>query len=585
MADSTQRSSLKISSAEKALKQKEKELYSIQRISKALSSTLKLDELLKLIMQEITALMDADRSTLYLLDKDRGEIWSKIALKAEVREIRQKLGVGISGTVAQTGQIINIPDAYHDDRFDPSTDKRTGYRTQSILCMPVWEPLSQNEKREILGVVQVLNKKDGAFTKDDESLLEIIASQVAISIANSRLYHQLEKKYQEIDVLYEFEQIISTQFSFQNLLKRILVNTADYLQADIVMAYFPFENEYVFAAYYKDGDTFYRTLPEVSRDWIGFVQNPDIRDLASLWHHFQSYFGVKSNYKDGSVIFSGIGLGDDKSGLFIALDLEASSSQEMQDQQKIFDLIAQKMSRALELETLHQNLLKQERLSAIGQMMSTIVHDIRSPINTVNGFVELIADESFSPEERQDFANIIRQEINSLMHMVTEILDFAKGKTSILLRKSSAKSVLKIFDPSLKQLCKLTKTDLHLDINSKHLIYVDEDKLSRVFHNITKNALEAMGEGGSFYININDKPDGVIFEFSDTGPGIPPEIQERLFESFVTSGKESGTGLGLAIVKKIIDEHGGHIEIDSKKNQGATFRIKLPLYKTNQGKI
>lgn len=581
MADSKKKPSAKISSTEKALRQKEKELYSIQRISKALSSTLKLNELLRLIMQEITALMDADRSTLYLLDKDREEIWSKIALKAEIREIRQKLGVGISGTVAQTGEIINIPDAYHDDRFDPSTDKRTGYRTQSILCMPVWEPLSQNEEREILGVVQVLNKKDGAFTKDDESLLETIASQVAISIANSRLYHQLEKKYQEIDVLYEFEQIISTQFDLQNLLEKILVNTTDYLQAGRVMAYFPFENGHVFAAFDKNGKNLYRTVPEVSKDWLKFVNNPQIRNIALLWDNFRSYFSIRANYEDCPVIFSPIRISKEKNGLFISLDVKASTSQEMLDQQKVFDLIAQKISRALELETLHQNLLKQERLSAVGQMMSTIVHDIRSPINTVNGFVELIAEESFSTEERKDFANIIRQEINSLMHMVTEILDFAKGKTSILPRKSSAKNVLKRFNPSLKQLCKISKTDLHLDINSKHIIYVDEDKLSRVFHNITKNALEAMGDGGAFYININDERDGVVFEFRDTGPGIPPEIQERLFESFVTSGKESGTGLGLAIVKKIIDEHGGHIVIESKKNQGATFRIKLPLYKSN----
>ena len=92
------------------LLQKEKELYSIQKIGQALSSTLHLDQLLNLIMKEITHLMNADRSTLYLLDKHRNEIWSKIALKAEVKEIRLKVGVGISGHVAATGDIINILD-------------------------------------------------------------------------------------------------------------------------------------------------------------------------------------------------------------------------------------------------------------------------------------------------------------------------------------------------------------------------------------------------------------------------------------------------------------------------------------------
>jgi len=567
----------------KALQQKEKELYSIQRISRALSSTLKLDELLKLIMQEITILMNADRGTLYLLDKDRGEIWSKIALKAEVSEIRQKLGVGISGTVGETGEIINIPDAYKDKRFDPSTDKRTGYRTRSILCIPVWEPLSRGDKQEILGVLQVLNKKEGIFTEDDERLLETIGSQVAISIANSRLYLQLEKKYQEIDVLYEFEQFISTLFNFSEILKQILAKTIDYLQADQVLAYFPKGNEHVFAGVEKNGNSIYQTAADVSDDWLDFSRQPDVSRLEDVWEYFHANFKIKKNFIDDGtpVILSTINIDEEKNSLFLAFGIKASSSQELQDQQKIFELIAQKISRALELETLRQNLLKQERLSGIGQMMSTVVHDIKSPISTVNGFVELMVDDSSSKDERHAFADIIRLEINSLMNMITEILDFAKGKTSILPRKSSAKNVMKRFEPSLKQMCQRKSTNLHLDVNSKQVIYVDEDKLSRVFHNITKNALEAMGEGGSFYVDVNDEKDNVVFQFKDTGPGIPEGIQNRLFDSFVTSGKESGTGLGLAIVKKIIDEHKGDIEIESKKGKGATFRIRLPVYKMN----
>jgi len=150
------------------LQQKEREIYSIQKIGQALSSTLHLDELLGVIMREITHLMNADRSTLYLVDRNKQEIWSKIALKAEVKEIRQKMGVGISGYVAASGEKINIPDAYQDSRFDPTTDKRTGYHTRSILCLPVWEPAtSQQQQREVLGVIQVLNKSEGHFTAED----------------------------------------------------------------------------------------------------------------------------------------------------------------------------------------------------------------------------------------------------------------------------------------------------------------------------------------------------------------------------------------------------------------------------------
>ncbi len=110
-------STRKITELQARLQQKERELFSIQKIGQALSSTLHLDDLLGVIMKEITHLMDADRSTLYLVDRKKNEIWSKIALKAEVKEIRQKIGVGISGYVAASGEKINIPDAYQDSRF------------------------------------------------------------------------------------------------------------------------------------------------------------------------------------------------------------------------------------------------------------------------------------------------------------------------------------------------------------------------------------------------------------------------------------------------------------------------------------
>ena len=162
--------------------------------------------------------------------------------------------------------------------------------------------------------------------------------------------------------------------------------------------------------------------------------------------------------------------------------------------------------------------------------------------------------------------------------MITEVLDFAKGKTSILPRKTGVKNVVNRFRPRLEQMCQKTGTNLNINIGSNQVIYADEDKLTRVFYNISKNALEAMGNGGDFEFIVSEQNNTVIFRFSDNGPGIPREIQDRLFDSFVTSGKESGTGLGLAIVKKIIEEHHGEIEIDSLEGQGATFQIKLPVY-------
>jgi signal transduction histidine kinase len=104
----------------------------------------------------------------------------------------------------------------------------------------------------------------------------------------------------------------------------------------------------------------------------------------------------------------------------------------------------------------------------------------------------------------------------------------------------------------------------------------DESKLKRVLWNLTRNACEAMGQGGTFRWTIARTGDQLIFECADTGPGIPKAMEGRLFESFATHGKASGTGLGLAMAKKIVDAHCGRISVTSAPGQGATFRIEIP---------
>ncbi len=571
----------KMKELEQALRQKEREVYSIQRIGKALSSTLQLDELLRLIVQEITTLMNADRGTLYIVDHECGEIWSKIALKAEVKEIRQTIGKGISGVVAQTGETINIPDAYQDDRFDPTTDKKTGYRTRSILCMPVWEPLSSGPDRKIIAVLQLLNKKEGVFSKEDESLLEALASQVAISISNSQLYHRLEKKFKEIDLLYELEQMLNSVEEIPGMITRILSQTASHLQAKWVLSAYPTEEEGILSASNHRGEYFFDTLPVLPNLLTELATNPSKSILQTHWADIKDYFRLNDDMdfsSDMPVLFSPIEIDEEHRGILIALDVQIGRSQQFADEQKMLELVAQKISRAHELNSLRESLLKRERLSAIGQLMSTIVHDLRGPVNTIYGFVDLMRDEE-SDTEREEYADIIRNEIQSMMNMITEVLDFAKGKTNILPRKTNVVDILKQFQPRLEQICQKNHTTLQLEIDSRRMVYVDIVKLNRVFYNITKNAMEAMGRGGQFTFRVFDQDDRVVFEFVDTGPGIPQEIQNRLVESFVTSGKESGTGLGLAIVKKIVDEHSGQIEIDSHPGEGATFRIILPEYR------
>ena len=207
-------------------------------------------------------------------------------------------------------------------------------------------------------------------------------------------------------------------------------------------------------------------------------------------------------------------------------------------------------------------------------MMSTIVHDLRTPINNIKGFVELMQDEE-DAETRTEFAGIVYEQVQTLTSMTRDVLDFAKGKTSILPVKHPADKLLSQFDKLFRKDVEGQGFHFNITCNSSSMTYVDPEKMGRVFMNIMKNALEAMQPGGTFSLTADDLEGEVLFSLADTGSGIPEEIRDKLFDEFVTSGKEGGTGLGLAIVKKMVEQHKGRIEVESEIGQGTTFKIYL----------
>lgn len=174
-----------------------------------LGKSLDLEITLRAVMDEARRLMQADRSTLFLLDLERNELWSKVH-KVDGKtmvEIRIPMNRGIAGFVASTGQTVNIPNAYDDPRFDPTTDRKTGYLTRTILCMPVY-----NSENKLIGVTQLINKYQGTFTRSDEEFMQAFNIQAGIALENAQLFERvlLEKQYQK-DILESLsDAVIST---------------------------------------------------------------------------------------------------------------------------------------------------------------------------------------------------------------------------------------------------------------------------------------------------------------------------------------------------------------------------------------
>ena len=170
------------------LEEENRRLSTLLSVGRAISWQLDLHGLLDLIMKEVTRALDAERSSLFLLDWDRMELWSTIAQGTE--EIRFSVKQGIAGYVALSGETVNIDDAYEDYRFNANFDRETGFRTRNILAIPI-----RNQKGDIIGVIEALNKRRGSFNIEDKDLLSALSSQVAIALENAQLYSEIKQTF------------------------------------------------------------------------------------------------------------------------------------------------------------------------------------------------------------------------------------------------------------------------------------------------------------------------------------------------------------------------------------------------------
>ncbi len=175
------------------VQRQQREEAQLLEVNEVISSNLQLDELLNQVISIVTDMLNADRSSLFIYDSRTGELWSQVAEGLE-KEIRFPSSAGIAGSCFTSGQSINIPDTYADERFNPDVDRNTGYRTRNMLCMPI-----ANKSGRKLGVLQVLNKRKGPFNRNDENRLRAFSYQVAIALENAQLFEDVlnERNYNE----------------------------------------------------------------------------------------------------------------------------------------------------------------------------------------------------------------------------------------------------------------------------------------------------------------------------------------------------------------------------------------------------
>ena len=247
------------------------------------------------------------------------------------------------------------------------------------------------------------------------------------------------------------------------------------------------------------------------------------------------------------------------------------------DTRDLLEVLAGQAATTLHNLELLQDRIRSDRLTTIGRMISTIVHDFRNPMTSIRGYAAMIEEMDIGPARRKECAHNVLEETERMSAMIDEILEFTSGGTPRLRRKRVAVEDL------VAKLKRLLDRDLGergvtfvTELGFRGIVIVDADRMVRALLNISANAVDAMPSGGTLTVRSRLRDQHVELELQDTGHGIAPELLARIFEPFFTHGKPRGVGLGMAITRKIVEDHGGRIDLTSRVGKGTCFTVALP---------
>jgi signal transduction histidine kinase len=221
------------------------------------------------------------------------------------------------------------------------------------------------------------------------------------------------------------------------------------------------------------------------------------------------------------------------------------------------------------------DVLRTERLSLVGAMANSVIHDLKNPICIIRCCTNLIAGES-SDARVHELTSMTEKAVNGMLAMTQELLDYARGSISLSRETVSIWGLLDELNQQALRLLPGHNIQFAKNIRYDGNVVIDPTRFVRVLCNLIKNAREAMPSGGILTITTDLVDNQIVIRISDTGIGIPAELLPKLFEPFVTHGKSHGTGLGMAIAKSVVTAHHGKISVASVPGRGTTVDIRLP---------
>lgn len=569
---------------ERELAKRNQELSRLFFISSAMRSTLELDRLLRMILTAVTMSdgLGFNRAILFLVDEDRGilkgamgvgpsspeeawRVWSSLSMEKKtledlMKEIesgplrkdslldRLSLNIEIPLTedtvltrAVKEKRIFNIPDVKAEPLSDPVLVQQLG--TEAYAVVPL---ISRDRVIGLLWVDNLFNRKP--ITEDDIRFLTGFSNQVAAAIENARLFERVRLAESELENI------------FESISDMVYITTADYTIKNINRAVLERLNkrcrdegiERIWTKEAVIGKKCYEVFHGMDRPYEKCPHHKTVIDKKAYMEEFEDpYLGITS-FSSTSPVF-------DSAGNFLGT--------------------VHVVRDITELKKLRERLQASEKMAALGEVAAKVAHEIRNPLVSVGGFARRL--ETRLDGKLKEYASIITKEVTRLENILKDILSFVRGM-GLAIEEMDINALLDDIVILYKDELKDRNIQVRKEYNELLKLPVDQGRIREAIINIFTNAIQAINRDGIITIVTEKRElEGVII-IKDTGPGINEKDLPNIFNPFFTT-KADGTGLGLAITKRIVEEHGGRIEVETSIGKGSSFKIYLPLFRDYEG--
>jgi PAS domain S-box-containing protein len=496
----------------------------------AITASLQLDVVLERILNQIRQALGAEGASLALIDSDKQELeFRASALKAapSIVGVRIPIGKGIAGWVAREGQGVVVSNVKEDLRFLPDVDQQLGFESQAILCAPI------RSEGQIIGVLEVINPLEDSFEEDDLLVLDGIGSMAGTAIRHAQLFESLQaahKRYRDL---------------FEDSIDPILITDL---------------NGFILEANRQAEATIGLKSSDLRKFEIGYLHQVETRRVGSNFENLAS--GDTVSYE--SVLHA-------NHGREIPIQVYARSIHS---------------EGVTQLQWILRDISERKNLDSLREDLTAMVyHDLRSPLANVVSSLGVLASlpAVIQDEAAVSLLSIAARSTDRIQRLTDSLLDINRleagqpvGDLRPVLPLPLVNDCVEAVLPSISNKELELEVEVPLDLPA---ISVDADMIRRVLLNLIENAVKFTPEGGKIWIGAQRNVDYILMWVKDSGPGISPSDQERVFEKFTRLDSEAprGFGLGLAFCRLAIEGHGGRIWVESEDRLGSSFKFTLPI--------